>query len=266
MCFGILTLFSCGSDSEILSQFSKRKYLKNFKSKTVKFDKQITKNDIEIESVVKYKEFVSSNIEFHDILQSEKDNKINLQIFLIEEDSTKGKGLVLENDTTKKKSQVKKKKKSDSKKEKKKKSKKTLEGKDNGKSKKDKGIELKNDTTKNKSQVKKKNKTDNKKEKKKKSKKTPEEKDAEKSTKAKELASENEIRTGPEKPVTLWSILISIGTGLLQIYFAGFVFGLVALGTIISNPNRFNEPKWTRVLEIFTIVWTVLMLVLIIVL
>lgn len=112
----------------------------------------------------------------------------------------------------------------------------------------------------------KKNKSIGKKEKKKKSKKTIVGEESNKPKKVKELASEKDIRNGPEKPVTVWSILMSIGTGLLQIYIAGFIFGLVAIGTIISNPNRFNEPIWSRVLEIFAIVWTLLMLVLIIVL
>lgn len=233
ICLGFVMITSCGSGNDILSQFSSRKYLKKFKSKNVILRDNISKRGDEIQYITKYEEYASTK---------EVDYKINLDTNKAEGDTNKVEEPIIENDTlkAKKKRLFGKKNKSIGKKEKKKKSKKNLVGEESNKPKKVKELVSEKDTAKT----------------------------QEKSfSKSKNIPSnEKDIRTGPEKPVTIWSILMSIATGIVQIYVAGFIFGIVALGTIISNPNRFNEPKWTRVLEIFTIVWTVLMLVLIIVL
>ncbi|MCB9336052.1 MAG: YqaE/Pmp3 family membrane protein [Flavobacteriales bacterium] len=42
---------SCSSESDVLSSFSKRKYLKNFKEKKEKFDNKIEDRDVELASV-----------------------------------------------------------------------------------------------------------------------------------------------------------------------------------------------------------------------
>ena len=68
--FGLTALFlisqlmvSCSSENEVLSQFSKRKYLKNFKDKNVKYKDSINKYNNELDNIVAIDEYVSTNEE-----------------------------------------------------------------------------------------------------------------------------------------------------------------------------------------------------------
>lgn len=68
--FGLVGLFiasqlmvSCSADSEMLSQFSKRKYLKKFKSKDVKYEDKVGELETEIAYETKQEEIVTAAVE-----------------------------------------------------------------------------------------------------------------------------------------------------------------------------------------------------------
>ena len=65
--FGLVSLFlasqlfvSCSSENDIMSQFSKRKYLKKTKSKNVKYEDNINKHDNQLDYMVNVDEYASS--------------------------------------------------------------------------------------------------------------------------------------------------------------------------------------------------------------
>tara|TARA_B100000809_G_C15120884_1_gene524256 strand:- start:1010 stop:1618 length:609 start_codon:yes stop_codon:yes gene_type:complete len=68
--FGLIILFvgtqlmtSCSSESNVLSQFSKRKYMKRFKSKDVKYKDEINKRENDYAAVEKVEEISYASVE-----------------------------------------------------------------------------------------------------------------------------------------------------------------------------------------------------------
>ncbi len=97
--FGLVTLFivsqflvSCGSENEILGQFSKRKYLKKYKAKEVKYEDKVGKIDNEVVYIKTEKqenEVVASTTE--EVIASSvviEDNKPENVIAKIEKNTT----------------------------------------------------------------------------------------------------------------------------------------------------------------------------------
>lgn len=87
--FGLVILFiasqlfvSCSSENEILSQFSKRKYLKKVKDKNVKYDDKIgeLENELAYEEVIEEKVYEPFEAE---LISSEE---LTIPSYLLEED------------------------------------------------------------------------------------------------------------------------------------------------------------------------------------